>query len=224
MLSTADEQTGGNLKAMQLDFASMTTISLPENTEALIIRLGPPEERLSDEEFEQLAARYPELRIEMTSEGEVIMLAPVATEDGNRNFTLTGRFGVWVEADNTGVGFDSSTGFTLPNGAKRSPDVSWMKRERWNALPDVQKNAFAFVCPDFVVELRSKSDRLTTLQRKIEEYVANGAQLGWLIDPLERKVHIYRPHASVEILDNPPQISGDPVLKGFILKLGGILR
>lgn len=223
MLSATDEQTGGKLKAMQVEFASMATISLPENTESLVLRLGPPDERPSDEEFERLVARYPELRIEMTSEGEVIMMAPVVTEGGNRNFTLTGRFGVWVEADNTGVGFDSSTGFTLPNGAKRSPDVSWIRRERWNALPDEQKNAFALICPDFVVELRSKSDRLITLQRKMEEYAANGAQLGWLLDPLERKVHIYRPHASVEILDDPPELSGDPVLRGFILKLGGIL-
>ena len=224
MLSPIAERAGGNLKAMQVDFASSITISLPENVEALVIRLGPPDERLSDEEFEELAARYPELRIEMSSEGEVIMMAPVATEGGNRNFTLTGRCAAWVEADNTGVGFDSSTGFTLPNGAKRSPDVSWMRRERWNALSDAQKNTFALICPDFVVELRSKSDRLITLQRKMEEYLANGAQLGWLIDPLEKKVHIYRPHAPTEILDNPPEISGDPLLKGLILKLDGILN
>ncbi|MEJ7618399.1 MAG: Uma2 family endonuclease [Pyrinomonadaceae bacterium] len=183
---------------MQVEFASMATIALPPNTEALIIRLGPPDARLSDEEFEQLCAEYSELRLEMNSEGEVIIMAPVVTEGGKRNFVLTGRFAAWVEADGTGVGFDSSTGFTLPNGAKRSPDVSWIKLERWHALPDHQKNKFALICPDFVVELRSKSDRLSTLQQKMEEYLANGASLGWLIDPLEKKVHIYRPQAQLK--------------------------
>lgn len=117
----------------------------------------------------------------------------------------------------------SSTGFILLNGAKRSPDVSWMRRERWESLPAKQKSKFARICPDFVVELRSKFDRLKTLRNKMEEYMANGAQLGWLIDPMEKKVHIYRPEPPVEILDNPAQISGDPLLKGFVLKLEGIL-
>ena len=209
---------------MQADLASMVTIALPENTASLTIRLGPPHQRLSDEEFEEFCAEYGEMRIEMTSEGEVIIMAPVASEGGKRNFTLTARFGVWVEADGTGIGFDSSTGFTLPNGAKRSPDVSWIRRERWNALSDQEKNQFAPICPDFVVELRSKSDRLAILQEKMEEYLANSARLGWLIDPLEKRVHIYRPDAPVEVLDNPPEISADPLLKGFVLKLDGILN
>lgn len=208
---------------MQVEFAS-AIIALPPNTEALIIHLGPLDTRLSDEEFEQLCAEYSELRVEMTSEGEVILMAPVATEGGKRNFTLTTRFGVWVEADGTGVGFDSSTGFTLPNGAKRSPDASWIKLERWNALPAQQKKTFALICPDFVVELRSGSDRLSTLQRKMEEYLANGASLGWLIDPLENKIHIYRPQTAIEILDNPTEISGAPLLTNFVLKLDGILN
>jgi Uma2 family endonuclease len=201
----------------------VTTISLPKNTEAVVLQFAPPKRRLSDEEFEQFCAEHPELRIEMTSEGDMIIMLPVFTEGGNRNFTLTGRFFVWVETDGTGVGFDSSTGFTLPNGAKRSPDVSWIRRERWEALSDEQKQTFAPICPDFVVELRSRSDQLTTLQEKMEEYLANGAQLGWLIDPLEKKVHIYRPNAPIETLDNPSVISGDPVLPGFVLNLDGIL-
>jgi Uma2 family endonuclease len=201
----------------------VTTISLPKNTEAVLLRFGPPKQRLSDEEFEQFCAEHPELRIEMSSEGDMIIMLPVFTEGGKRNFTLTARFGVWVEADGSGVGFDSSTGFTLPNGAKRSPDVSWIRRERWEALSEKQKQTFAPICPDFVVELRSISDRLTTLQEKMGEYLANSAQLGWLIDPLEKKVHIYRPNAPIEILDNPSVISGDPLLSGFVLKLDGIL-
>jgi len=207
---------------MNVNFASVATIPLPENTEAVIIRPGP-DQRFSDEEFAQFCGQYPELRIEMSSEGEMIIMIPVVSAGGRRNFKLTGRFFVWVEADGTGVGFDSSTGFTLPNGAKRSPDVSWIRHERWNALSDEQKDEFAPICPDFVAELRSRSDRLATLQEKMEEYLANGAKLGWLIDPLEKNVHIYRPGAGVEVLENPPEISGDPLLKGFVLKLDGIL-
>src|SRR5262249_19792663 len=166
---------------------------------------------------------HTDLRIEMDSEGEMIIQLPIVTEGGGRNFLLTGRFGGWVESDNTGIGFDSSTGFTLPNGAKRSPDVSWMRRERWDALSAKQKSNFARICPYFVVEVPPKFDRLKTLQNKMEEYMSNGAQLGWLIDPMEKKVHIYRPGPPVEILDNPAQIAADPPLKGFVLNLKGIL-
>lgn len=208
---------------MSVNFSS-AIISLPEGTAEMVIRLGPPRQRLTDEEFEQFCAQHRELRIEMTSEGEVIVMLPVTSEGGRRNFNLTGRFAAWVKADGTGIGFDSSAGFTFPNGAKRSPDVSWIRRDRWDALSDQQKDEFAPICPDFVVELRSKSDRLPTLQEKMEEYLVNGAQLGWLIDPLEQKVHIYRPQVTVTILDNPPDISGDPLLTGFVLKLDGILN
>ena len=200
-----------------------TLVSLPEEAKTITVQPGPPTFRFTDEEFERYCAEHTEMRIEMDSEGEMIIQLPVVTEGGNRNFHLTGRFYAWVENDNTGVGFDSSTGFTLPNGAKRSPDVSWMRRERWDALSAEQKSQFARICPDFVVELRSKSDRLKKLQKKMEEYLDNGAQLGWLIDPLEKKVHIYRPGTPVEILDNPANISSDPLLKGFVLKLEGIL-
>ena len=198
-------------------------IQIPDGFDAVILQPNPQQQRFTDEQFEQFCAQYPELRIEMNSEGEMIIMLPVATKGGNLNFVLTSRFGAWAEPDNTGVGFDSSTGFTLPNGAKRSPDVSWMRRERWDALTEKQKNEFAHLCPDFVVELRSKSDRLKTLQAKLEEYIANGAELGWLIDPKEKKVHIYQPGAPVQILENPSEVSGDPLLKGFVLKLSGIL-
>ena len=208
---------------MNVSFAAFATVPLPNETEAITLQPGPPNYRFSDEEFEKFCAEHRELRVEMNSEGEMIIQLPVFTEGGGRNFHLTGRFYSWVEADSTGVGFDSSTGFTLPNGAKRSPDISWMRRERWEALSADQKSKFARVCPDFVVELRSRSDRLKKLQNKMEEYLSNGAQLGWLIDPIEKRVHIYRPNLPVEILENPSQISGDPLLKGFVLKLEGIL-
>jgi Uma2 family endonuclease len=199
------------------------TINVPEWMGALVLRPDLPHQRLTDAEFEQFCAQNPELRIEMTSEGELIVMSPVTGKGGNRNFFLTGRFAAWAETDATGVGFDSSTCFTLPNGAKRSPDVSWIRRDRWEALTEEEQDEFSPICPDFVVELRSKSDRLKTLQEKMEEYLLNGAQLGWLIDPLEKKVYLHRPGVPVEILDRPQELSGEPLLKGFVLKLGGIL-
>jgi Uma2 family endonuclease len=128
-------------------------------------------------------------------------------------------FGVWVEADKTGLGFDSSTGFTLPNGARRSPDLSWVLRSRWEALSEEEQAEFPPLCPDFVVEIRSPSDTLSTLQSKMQEYLDNGARLGWLLDPLEKRVYLYRPGTPVERLDQPESLSGDPVLPGFILVL-----
>ena len=188
----------------------------------MVVRLGPLRSRLTNEEFEEFCAQNPELRIEMTSEGVMIIMLPVTPEGSSRNFKLTARFGAWAEADGTGVGFESSAGFTLPNGAKRSPDVSWMRKERWDALTPEQRNEFTHICPDFVVELRSKTDRLRTLQNKMKEYMTNGAQLGWLIDPIRHQVHVFHADSSVEILDHPPVISGEPLLPGFVLKLEGI--
>jgi Uma2 family endonuclease len=151
-------------------------------------------------------------------------MMPTGGEGGHRNFNLNGEFYAWVIADGTGVGFDSSTGFILPNGAKRAPDLAWIQRERWEAIPKKQRKKFPPICPDFVVELRSETDKLATVKAKLEEYMENGAQLGWLIDPLEKKVYIYRPNARVKVLDNPATISGEPLLKGLTLKLAGILE
>jgi Uma2 family endonuclease len=203
--------------------SSPTQPELLHESPAMIFDVGPILPRITDEEFERICAQNPDLRIEMTSEGKMIIMLPVVMDGGNRNFKLTGRFAAWVEADGSGVGFDSSTGFTLPNGAKRSPDASWMRRERWEALTPQQRNEFGHLCPDFVIELRSKSDRLKTLQEKMEEYIENGAQLGWLIDPLQHKVYLYRPDAPVEILDHPLTLSGEPLLPGFVLNLDGII-
>ncbi|HEX8999157.1 MAG TPA: Uma2 family endonuclease, partial [Blastocatellia bacterium] len=127
------------------------------------------------------------------------------------------------EADGSGIAFDSSTGYTLPNGAKRSPDVSWIRLARWEALTEEEQNEFAPICPDFAVELRSKSDRLKPLQEKMEEYILNGAELGWLIDPIEKQVHVYRPDLPIQVLDRPTELSGEPLLKGFLLRLAGII-
>ena len=207
---------------MSMTTAGMT-VSMPEGIQTVVMMPEIEHAQMTDAEFMEFCAQNPELRIEMTSKGELIVMSPVTGRGGNRNFFLTGRFFEWAENDNTGVGFDSSTCFTLPNGAKRSPDVSWIRRERWDALTPEEQDEFPPICPDFVVELRSKSDRLKMLEEKMEEYLLNGAQLGWLIDPLQKRVHIYRPGSPVEILNQPQEVSGEPLLKGFVLNLAGII-
>ncbi|OLE97954.1 MAG: hypothetical protein AUG75_02130, partial [Cyanobacteria bacterium 13_1_20CM_4_61_6] len=164
----------------------------------------------------------PELRIERTSEGDIVVMAPTGGKTGKRNFRLIGAMAPWVEADGTGLGFDSSTVFSLPNRAKRSPDVSWVRNERWNKLTAAEQEKFPPLCPEFVIELRSPSDSLNALKTKMEEYIANGAQLGWLIDPIERKVHIYQPSLAPEVLNDPDRISGEPLFKGFVLDVRSI--
>ena len=198
-------------------------ISLASADLGWVFRLKKPKGGFSDKEFWRFCKHNPDLRIEMTKEGEMIIMMPMAASGGNREFELSGQFAAWVKVDNTGLGFSPSTIFTLSNGAKRSPDVSWIRQERWDALTDEQKNSATRICPDFVVELRSKTDRLKPLLAKMEEYIECGAQLGWLIDPKEKKVHIYRPGAPPEVLDNPTEISGEPLLQGFTLKLEGII-
>ena len=180
-------------------------------------KLNVQETKLTEEQFVRFCQENPELRIELTAQGELVIMPPTGMETGRRNSRLTRRLDTWAEMDGTGIAFDSSTLFTLPNGAKRSPDASWVRRERWEALPREQRQGFGLLCPDFVVELRSPTDRLGDLQEKMQEYIANGARLGWLIDPLEKRVYLYRPGQPVEMLDDPPLLRGDPVLPGFVL-------
>jgi Uma2 family endonuclease len=179
--------------------------------------------RLTDRAFGRLCAANPELRLERTSRGELEVMSPAGSESGGRNARLTQRLGNWADTDGTGVFFDSSAGFTLPNGAIRSPDASWIARDRWEALTLEQRAEFAPVCPDFVVELRSESDRRVKLRKKMREYIRQGASLGWLIDPVAGEVGIYRPGRPVETLERPATISGEDVLPGFVLDLRGIL-
>lgn len=174
---------------------------------------------LSDEEFYDFCRQHRDFRIERDRNGDIHIMPPTFSETGGRNFTLAVKFGMWAETDGTGKGFDSSTGFTLPNGAIRSPDLSWIKLSRWEKIPKTKRKKFVKICPDFVIELRSESDSLKKLQTKMQEYVENGASLGWLIDAIEKKVHIYRPNIEVEILKNPSAISGEPLLKNFTLNL-----
>jgi Uma2 family endonuclease len=195
----------------------MSTQPIPTNPEPLILHMKPFLQKLNDQEFFEFCQLNKDLRIERTSEGDLIIMSPTGGETGRRNFTLIGHFNVWVEADATGIGFDSSTVFSLPNGAKRSPDLAWIQRSRWDKLTDTEKEVFPPLCPDFVIELRSPSDSLVRLQEKMQEYIDNGLQLGWLIDPRNKKVYIYSPAQEVICLDNPQTISGEPTLPGFIL-------
>lgn len=175
--------------------------------------------RLSDDDFERFVRENPEMRIEQTKEGEIIIMPPTGGSTGKRNFEINGQFYDWYKRNKNGVAFDSSTIFVLPNGAKRSPDLSWIKTERWNALTKAQQDKFPPLCPDFVVELRSKTDSLKDLQNKMNEYIENGAELGWLIDPAHRNVYVYRQNKQAEILNAPDKINGDPLLPGFVLSL-----
>jgi Uma2 family endonuclease len=185
-----------------------------ERDETLVLHLA---RKWGEEEFYDFCMLNEDLNVELSSEGDLVVMPPTGGETGRRNFELTGSFAAWAKHDGTGVGFDSSTLFSLPNGAKRSPDLSWVKRERWEALSEKEREKFSPICPDFVVELRSPSDSLKRLQKKMEEYAENGAQLGWLLDPFERKVYVYRPGAEVEVLEDPEAVSGEPLLRGFTL-------
>jgi Uma2 family endonuclease len=171
------------------------------------------------ERFIEICQINPDLRMERSKQGDLIMMSPVGGETGQRNARLVIAFGVWSQQDNDGFVFDSSTGFILPNGAIRSPDVAWVRRSRLESLTPEEKQKFLPLCPDFVIELRSPSDRLVDLQEKMEEYAENGAQLGWLIDPVERQVLVYRPQQAVQQLLNPFEMSGDPELAGFALRM-----
>ena len=182
----------------------------------------PQKRPMSREEFYEFCLANKDLRIERTATGEVIVMPPAFSDTGNRNFNLAVQLGIWAEKDGTGLGFDSSAGFTLPNGAMRSPDASWVRNEKWEALSDAEKASFAPICPDFVIELRSKSDTLKGLQAKMAEYIENGVSLGWLIDRQNRTVYVYRPTQEPECLDNPEVVDGNPELPGFQLPMAKI--
>ncbi len=167
----------------------------------------------------ELSSLNPELRLELTAEGELIVMPPAGGETGVRNLALAVQLGIWTERDGTGLAFDSSTGFKLEGDAVRSPDASWVLRSRWDALVANERAQYPPLCPDFVIELRSPTDRLPALQDKMREYMDNGARLGWLIDPDHKRVYVYRPETPVEQLDNPETLAADPVLPGFVFDL-----
>ncbi|MGL5192686.1 MAG: Uma2 family endonuclease [Chroococcales cyanobacterium] len=197
-----------------------TTLAVPEIS-PLVLQMSPAIE-MTDEQFFDFCQQNRDYRIERTAKGEVIIMSPTGSETGNRNFDLIVQLGLWTRQNKTGIGFDSSTGFTLPNGAIKSSDAAWIKLEKWHSLTPEQQQKFAPICPDFVVEIRSPSDKLKPLQDKLQDYIENGALLGWLIDRKHQQVYIYRPNQPVECLTQPTTLSEESVLPGFILDLSTI--
>ncbi len=179
----------------------------------------PPTLRCTEEQFVELVKFNPDLRWELTAQGEVIVMAPTGSETGNYNFELNTDLGTWNRQQKMGKAFDSSAGFRLPNGAIRSPDLAWIAQERWEQLSPEQRRQFAPICPDFVLELVSPSDDLATVQAKMQEYLENGCRLGWLVNPATRSVTIYRPHVPPEIVTFDVVLSGEDVLPGFTVDL-----
>ena len=182
----------------------------------------PPAAALDDAGFYSLCRSNPDYRIERAANGEIEIMPPTGAETGHKNLDLTTDLNIWARTDGDGVAFDSSTGFTLPNGAIRSPDAAWVRRDRLAALSAEQKRGFLPLAPDFVIELLSPTDSLRVIQAKMEEYRENGVRLGWMICPDERCVLIYAEDESVQRLDDPESLAADPVLPGFRLDLGPI--
>ena len=195
------------------------TIFADQLSPAMKVVLNAQSVGLTPEQFVRLCGDNPELRIELTAQKEIIIMSPTGSKTGWRCAEILRQLANWAKQDGTGLAFDSNTGFILPNGAERSPDASWIRRERWDALTPEQQEVFAPICPDFVVELRSPSDTLTELQEQLEEYIANGTQLGFLIDPFDRRVYVCRPNRPAECFDQPVSVTGAPQLSGFDLHL-----
>jgi Uma2 family endonuclease len=199
------------------------TSSLPVITEIIPVVLQLPSAiTMTDEQFYEFCQINRDFRIERNAAGELMIMSPTGSETDERNFKVIVQLGIWTKQDGTGVGFGSSGGFTLPNGAVRSPDAAWIKRTSWEAISPEMRKKFAPICPEFVIELRSETDNLRILQDKMQEYIDNGTQLGWLIDRKQRQVFIYRPDSAVQVLDNPTSLSGEPLLSGFLLDLSQV--
>jgi Uma2 family endonuclease len=198
----------------------MTTLLIQSEQVPMTVNF-PLIAQMTSEQFYEFCLANRDLRIERAATGEVVIIPPAFSDTGNRNDKISYQLTQWAEKDGTGKTFDSSASFTLPNSAVRSPDASWIRLERWDVLTDEQKASFAPICPDFVIELRSASARLEILQSKLQEYIDNGAQLGFLIDRKARTVHVYRPDQLPKILENPAEVSA-PELPGFSLKMGKI--
>lgn len=198
-----------------------TQLPLARENSLMVLKFHPVI-TMTDEQLFDFCQLNQDFRIERKANGEIVIMSPTGSETDQRNFDLIVQLGIWTKQNGTGVGFGSSGGFTLPNGAVRSPDAAWIKKTDWEAIPLEQQQKFAPICPEFVIELRSQSDSLKELKTKMEEYIQNGTRLGWLIDRTQRKVYIYRPNSAVEELDNPTNVSGEDVLPGFLLDLSGI--
>ena len=198
--------------------AGMTETKVRVEHPAVVLHTRPALE-MDEEQFFEFCQLNRDWRIERSAEGDLEVMVPTGYETSDRNAEITMQLRLWAKRDSKGVASDSNGGFILPNGAMRSPDAAWVGRGRLANLTADQKQRFLPLCPDFVIELRSPSDPLAPIEAKMREYGENGARLGWLIDPEERKVHVYRPNDRVEISDKPDNVSGDPILPGFVLDL-----
>lgn len=174
---------------------------------------------LTSDQFYDLCRANPDWKLERTVDGNIVIMAPTGGETGARNASLVIRLGLWNEQTQLGIVFDSSTGFHLPNGANRSPDVAWVKRERWNSLTSQQREKFPPLAPDFVIELMSPTDNLSDVQAKMEEYLENGVQLGWLFNRKMKQAEIYETGQPKQVFQSPKQLQNDAILPGFILRL-----
>jgi Uma2 family endonuclease len=174
---------------------------------------------LTREQFALLCQNNPELQLERNPQGELIIMSPVGGESGAKEANLIGDLIIWNRQTQLGVVFSSSTVFSLPGGGDRSPDVAWVSLDKWESLTETEREKFPPICPDFVIELRSKTDRLKPLQEKMQEYLTSGLKLGWLINPQQREVEIYRPNQSVEILTMPVVLFGEDVLPDLAIRI-----
>lgn len=191
-------------------------------TGPLVLRFGQTLSKLAARDFHELCRLNPEMRIELTARGDLVIMPPTGGETGRRNARLTAQLSNWAERDGTGLVFDSSTGFTLPNGARRSPDAAWVRLSRWESLTPDEREQFPPLCPEFVVEIRSNRDTVQALCEKMDEYIANGAKLGWLIDPVEATVRLHAPGQPPRCLVRPTTLRGEPLLPGLVLDLTAI--
>ncbi|MEZ5326698.1 MAG: Uma2 family endonuclease [Verrucomicrobiales bacterium] len=191
----------------------------PELESSVRYRIPTDLDVMDDHAFYDWCQENDGLHIERSALGEIEIVAPSGWETGSRNNQIARQLGNWATQDGRGFACDSSTGYILPNRAERSPDASWILKERVETVPKDQREKFLPLCPDFVIELLSPSDSMARHQSKMEEFIANGASLGWLIDPFQKQVHIYRPGADPEILERPATVCGEGLMAGFTLDL-----
>ena len=194
-------------------------LALPEIDQPVRLRFARP---MTDEELLRFCAANEMVRVERDANGELILMTPSGSGTGQKNSELIYQLAAWARETNLGATFDSNAGFTLPDGSMRSPDAAWIAWPSWNALSEKQKEEFAPICPEFVIELRSPSDRLPELQAKMQMWIANGAEVAWLVDPLRKTVEVYRPGREAEVLEGGSAVEGDGPVAGFVLELGRV--
>jgi len=197
----------------------MANIAETLESEPWVIRMPADVVKMTDDQFFEFCQANRDLRLERTAEGDILIMPPAGFESGHLNINIASQLHCWAKRDGTGIALNSSAGFRLPNHATRNPDAAWVLKSRLKGFSREEKRKFLALCPDFVVELKSPTDRLADLEDKMEEYLENGARLGWLIDPDRRRVFVYRPGEPAQCLENPLQLAGDPVLPGFVLEL-----